>query len=284
MILVIGCNRSVPPDPNVGTAESAYNAKQWDRCAELYSRRPDQNSQYNAACCFALGGKPDPAFAALDRAIAAGYRDGDHLHVDTDLTSLHADPRWAKANDTLRAKIAADEQTLAQPALHKEILALVAEDQAARNAWIAAGGGPADHPEIAKRVETIDTKSTARMKEIVKQYGWPGKSLVGEDGANGAWLLVQHADRDPEFQKQCLPLIEAATKTGEVPPQQYAYLYDRVATADDKPQRYGTQFRNGEPFPIEDEAHVDERRKAVGLGTMAEYRDQMRQMYGSAIK
>jgi hypothetical protein len=170
-------------------------------------------------------------------------------------------------------------QTVKEPALRREILALVDEDQAARNAWIAAGM-TTDPPELMKRVEAIDAKSTARMKEIVATYGWPGTSRVGDEAAHGAWLLVQHADRDRAFQRQCLPLIEAATKIGEASPEDYAYLYDRIATADGKPQRYGTQFRDSEPFPIEDEAHVDERRKAVGLGTMAEYREQMRQMYG----
>lgn len=260
-------------------ANAAYEAKQWDRCGELYAQIGGKDAEYNAACCFALAGKTEPAFAALERSIGAGLRSVDHVKQDADLTSLHADPRWARAIATIEANVAAWEKTLKEPALRREILALVAEDQAARNAWIAAGV-ETEHPELAKRVAEIDAKSTARMKEIVATHGWPGTSLVGADGANGAWLLVQHADRDRAFQRQCLPLLEAAMKAGEVRPQDYAYLYDRVAVADDKPQRYGTQFRDGEPFPIEDEAHVDERRKAVGLGTLAEYREQIRQMYG----
>jgi hypothetical protein len=46
-------------------------------------------------------------------------------------------------------------------------------------------------------------------------------------------------------------------------------------------QTYGTQFHGKqEPAPIEDEAHVDERRKAVGLSSMAEYRRMMKKVYG----
>ena len=133
------------------------------------------------------------------------------------------------------------------------------------------------------RMAAIDTKSTARMKEIIAKYGWPGKSLVGEDGASTAWLLVQHADLDRAFQKECLPLSEKAAKTGEASETDYAYLYDRVAVADGLPQRYGTQFMEGGPQPIEDEAHVDERRKAIGLGTMAEYAKDMERMYGKPV-
>jgi hypothetical protein len=282
-LLLLGlaaCKKAAAPAFDGSAAQAAYDQKQWDQCAELFARGSDSGAQYNAACCLALGGKHDAAFEALDRAIGKGYRDADHMNADEDLAGLRGDPRWAKANEAVAAKTAEWEKGLGQPALRKEILALVTEDQAARNAWISVG--MKDHPEVAKRVQDIDTKSTARMKEIVKQYGWPGKSLVGEDGANGAWLLVQHADLDHDFQKQCLPLIEAATKTGEVKPQHYAYLYDRLATAEGKPQRYGTQFQNDGPFPIEDEAHVDERRKAVGLGTMAEYHEEMRRTYGPA--
>jgi hypothetical protein len=57
---------------------------------------------------------------------------------------------------------------------------------------------------------------------------------------------------------------------------------DRILVAEGKPQRYGTQFHTVDgklvPRPIEDEANVDARRAAVGLGTMAEYNEQMQRM------
>jgi len=87
-------------------------------------------------------------------------------------------------------------------------------------------------------------------------------------------------DLDLAFQKQVLGLMEPLVKTGVVEPRSYAYLYDRVAVADGRPQRYGTQLKGADPFPIEDEANVDARRKQVGLGTMAEYRKDMELMYG----
>jgi hypothetical protein len=105
---------------------------------------------------------------------------------------------------------------------------------------------------------------------------------VGERASKAAWLLVQHADLDPAFQKQCLPLLEKTVAAGEGSAKDLAYLTDRVLVAEGKPQRYGTQFHNVEgklvPRPIEDEANVDARRAAVGLGTMAEYTEQMQRM------
>src|SRR5260370_9006664 len=125
--------------------------------------------------------------------------------------------------------------------LRKELLGMTKEDQAARKAMIGEKGCKPDSA-AAKRIEAIDKVNTAGMKEIVDQYGWPGKSLVGKDGANAAWLLVQHADRDPAFQKRCLELLREAQKKGEVSGQELAYLTDRVRVAQGENQLYGTQF------------------------------------------
>lgn len=161
-------------------------------------------------------------------------------------------------------------------ALRQELLRMVKEDQDARKRFLKARQGES---AAVRKVVEIDRKNTVRMKEIVKQHGWPGKSLVGKDGAHAAWLLVQHADRDREFQKRCLKLLTDAVKKDEAAGADLAYLTDRVRVGDKKKQVYGTQFRKvdgkWEPYPIEDEVNVDRRRKAVGLSSMAEYRKLM---------
>lgn len=129
--------------------------------------------------------------------------------------------------------------------------------------------------------ETMDPRNTARMKEIVKQIGWPTISKVGEKASGDAWLLVQHADRDVEFQKYCLGLMKAEP-TGEVDLGDIAYLEDRVRMNSGQPQLYGTQFRwkgNKSIQNIEDPEHVEERRKEMGLDTLAENLEEMYQKY-----
>jgi hypothetical protein len=189
------------------------------------------------------------------------------------------------------------DQPGAKPAnepLRKELLRLMEEDQGARKKFIEwlsrqskgdmkkdlAGDQP-----IARSIREIDKKNIARMKEIVDKYGWPGKSLVGVDGANAAWLLVQHADQDRTFQKKCLELVNAAFKQGEATGQQLAYLTDRVLVGEGKKQIYGSQFQQKDgkllPSPIEDEANVDKRRKEVGLNSLAEYARQLAETYQS---
>lgn len=176
--------------------------------------------------------------------------------------------------------------------LRQELLRRFKEDQDARKKLIpilSGRKGPvkeADLPPELRGLEEIDKRNTAWLKEVIERKGWPGKSLVGADGANAAWLLVQHADRDRAFQKHCLPLLAEAVKKGEATGAQLAYLTDRVRVGAGQKQVYGTQFHTVggklEPQPIEDEANVDKRRQEVGLPTLAEYRKQMERTYRPA--
>lgn len=141
----------------------------------------------------------------------------------------------------------------------------------------------------AAAVEAVDRENTARMKQIVRRYGWPGPALVGKDGAQAAFILVQHADNAPDFQEHCLPLIRKAAGRGDVPREAVAMLTDRLLVRAGKKQIYGSAFvlnAAGEwvPRPIEDEAHVDERRKRMGMVPLAEYARGLRAFYGSAKK
>ena len=67
-------------------------------------------------------------------------------------------------------------------------------------------------------VATVDADNLAWLKEVVAEVGWPGQTMVGEDGAHAAWLLAQHADQDPAFQLRCLELLTQAVASGEAAP------------------------------------------------------------------
>jgi hypothetical protein len=77
------------------------------------------------------------------------------------------------------------------------------------------------------------------------------------------------------LQRKCLPLLREAAARGDVPAAYPAWLEDRIAFSERRPQRYGTQFdwdRNGwmSPWPIEDPAGVHRRRAEAGLPPLAE--------------
>ena len=127
----------------------------------------------------------------------------------------------------------------------------------------------------------IDVANTDRLREIVDEHGWPGRSLVGEEGAEHAWLVAQHATMQLDFQRRVLERLTAAVAWGEATPRQLAYLTDRVRMLEGKEQIYGTQYIRSEdghrmPYPIEDAAHVDERRADVGLAPLGECHSSLR--------
>ncbi len=153
------------------------------------------------------------------------------------------------------------------------------EDQAVR-AEVAADGSLFDgyHP----RMEEVHWRNASRLAEVLDQHGWPGTTLVGEDGADAAWMIAQHAIGEPPFQRRCLVLLREAAAKNQIPLWQPAYLEDRIRMFEGKPQLYGTQYdwdENGEmsPLPIEDPAHADERRAALGLIPLAENTKRMRE-------
>jgi len=161
--------------------------------------------------------------------------------------------------------------------LQAELEAMLDTDQSHRMMMITIGKQHgSDSPEMTalwKKQQSIDVTNTARLVNIVERNGWPGIRLVGEKGARGAFLVLQHADYT--LQKKYLPLFRAAVAAGEARPWNLALLEDRVLTREGKKQIYGSQWRkNGdgiwELYPIEDEPGVDKRRQALGMPLIAE--------------
>lgn len=152
--------------------------------------------------------------------------------------------------------------------LRIELLRMQARDQGAR------GGGWSQ--EEIKQMMQVDAEHLPRIKAIIAEHGFPTRELVGRDGVDAAWLLVQHADADPAFQEQVLSAITPRVQAGEISRHQFILLADRVLAGQGKPQRYGSQLLAQEgqwvPKPIEaPESEVDQRRKAMGEMPLADY-------------
>ncbi len=132
--------------------------------------------------------------------------------------------------------------------------------------------------------DEVDKRNTERMRQIISEIGWPSVSKVGKSGANDAWLLVQHSDHDPAFQRQCLELMKALPEN-EVEKRDVAYLEDRVLLKETGFQTYGTQFDQTEgkhvPKPISEPENVDERRNKMGLGKLEDGIKNMYEKYGT---
>lgn len=170
-----------------------------------------------------------------------------------------------------------------KPGLVSELAAMAAEDQRIRT--FPADGVFARRVTLEQQMEArrVDVANTDRLRAIVDEFGWPGRTLVGEQGAEHAWLLAQHADHQLDSQRLFLKELEKAVAAGDAPARHAAYLTDRVAMNEGRPQTYGTQIRDvrdgeGVPWPIAEPQHLDERRASVGLPAFAEYVAQWRGM------
>lgn len=122
----------------------------------------------------------------------------------------------------------------------------------------------------------IDELTTRWAEQRLADHGWPAASRYGAGASSDFWLLVQHADQKPDFQRAAIEVMREAVANGDAAGRDLAYLEDRVAGKDERPQIYGTQGTceaegGWAPFPIDDPENVDVRRAAVGLPPLVEY-------------
>jgi hypothetical protein len=206
------------------------------------------------------------------------------------LTQSGSEAQWIENSSALRARLAQLDVDLAaakaagtssDPRV-AELLERFARDQAVRHVitdkkWVeglpplaANNWGLA----FASRMTAIDCANTAWLKTQLAQIHWFDIPTYGGQADNAAWHLVQHADREPEFQRRMLKELEALPK-GHTDAKRIGYLWDRVARADKRLQRYGTQGQCTDgiwkPFEVEDPEHLDERRKTLGMEPIAEH-------------
>jgi hypothetical protein len=155
--------------------------------------------------------------------------------------------------------------------LRQELLAMRAEDFRVREELMAANKlGGAYVPQM----EAVHVKNAARLRELIAAHGWPCETVAGKDGAEAAWFIAQHAIGEPEFQRRALVFLKECVAKNTTPAWHAAYLEDRIAIHEGRPQVYGTQWlddpKDGRtrPWSLADPGRVDELRASVGLGPL----------------
>ena len=126
-----------------------------------------------------------------------------------------------------------------------------------------------------REMEAVHLENAALLEEAIAAIGWPGRAKVGDEGAGAAFLIAQHAISRPDLQRRALALVLESIPAHQANPLDAAYLADRIALYEGRPQIFGTQFdwdADGlmSPAAIADEAGVDEMRANVGLPPLAE--------------
>lgn len=243
----------------------------------LSAQTDTARANYNAACSRALSGDKDKAFFYLYLSMSEGWDAFTYTASDPDLSGLHNDDRWQPFLNRLRANSAARGAKM-DTALVAELDTVFKVDQASREKMMAivkrSGWKAPELKDVWPAMKHGDSLNLIKVKRILDTRGWLGPGVVGDYGNNTLFLVIQHADS--LTQVTYLPMMREAVKNGRARPSDLALLEDRVLVRQGKPQIYGSQVRanaDGKPefFPIEDEAHVDQRRASMGLPTLAEY-------------
>lgn len=179
-------------------------------------------------------------------------------------------------------------QSQFNPTLKKELDSLQKLDQKYRAALSANMRGKGDSLSIVYGVKKedlndylwklqgeIDSLNTVRIEQIIKQYGYPGISLVGKPTNEAAFYIIQHSKVIDKY----LPVIKEAAEKNELRFVLYAMMLDRSLMFQDKEQVFGTQgsgmsVKNPTTgkwenlsfiWPIQDPSNVNQRRKAAGF-------------------
>lgn len=122
--------------------------------------------------------------------------------------------------------------------------------------------------EIVSEQDSLNIKVVSK---IIKQYGYPGKSIVGEPTNSVAWSVIQHSNQIEKY----FPIIEKAGIENEIPMTLVAMMEDRMLMYKGLKQKYGTQasgFEVTDPntkeirwnsfiWPVESPTEVNELRK-----------------------
>jgi len=133
--------------------------------------------------------------------------------------------------------------------------------------------------------DSVFTTNQKRIREIFEQHGFVGFDLAGENGSRNFWMIVQHSDHNPEFQKEVLVEMKKEVDKQNAISTNYGLLVDRVNLNTGKAQIYGTQvtynMNNGQAYPkkLADSINVNERRKSIGLKPIEEYLNEMSEIH-----
>ena len=285
LLILVGCGTACFSQAADSKADSLRQAGNLEKAIEAYTNEfrkfpGNQKNTYDLACAYALAFQKDSAYHYLDIALKNDY--SLWALADTDLYALTDDLRWAAVENRQLAKFQEKEGTLEQPEYARELLRILVKDQAldyyikqARKYYMEKGAIPQWYYPIAAYKKQIGETSFNDLQQLIARYGWPKYSTVGKLAADAHLLVINHQEAD-SVRKKYLPQIKRSCLEQEGSCVEYAKIQDRILVNDNKPQRYGMQFRYNaqrqlEPFPIADPEHVDKRRKAIGLEALKVY-------------
>ena len=128
--------------------------------------------------------------------------------------------------------------------------------------------------ELVQKMNKQDSINMSIVGNVIDRFGWLSAEQTSKDANAALFLVIQHATLPSQL--KYLPEMKKAVAENKAKASDYALLVDRTNMFQGKFQVYGSQFNYDTKgrihiFPIADEPHLNDRRKAVGLPSMEEY-------------
>ena len=226
---------------------------------------------YNLAICYSARDLIDSSCFFLSMALDHSSDYNNLIYTDSDFENFHDVPCWGRIIQKIDSAFISKNQEIRNKQLAIELYHIYLMDQHVRGLGLK---------KISKRLNSIDSTNLVRVEEIIKVYGWPTFSLVGETASLGAFLVIQHGNI--HVQQQYLKSIFDAAMINEASKEWVALLMDRISVVKKGVQIFGTQvYKIRDPinmqkvtydyFPIRDETQVDSLRKAFDMIPLKEY-------------
>lgn len=192
------------PGPNYLLGYTLHAQKKYNEALAAYEKSKKSpnirsNTLYNMACIYSMQGKTDKAFATLDLAVKAGFKNFSHLQGDAELASLKKDPRFKK----YKVQWLSDDQLFIEKTriIHK----WVGEAAGDQFGWTARRVGDIDKDGVMDFITTAPTfkqgagkvyiyssKTGKLLHQVTGKPGFRlGNSAVGVGDVNG--------DQVPDF-------------------------------------------------------------------------------------
>lgn len=261
-------------------ADSLIINNQTDQYINQFKKEISTNSSgnnidvmcYNLAVCYSAKIQTDSTCYFLNKCLNKSSNYHNLILTDTDFDFLHQTPCWDKIRNNIDSVYLSQNSGITNKALAVELYHIFLKDQHVRGLGLK---------KIAKDLAHVDQENLKRVEAIIQEYGWPTYSMVGKTSADGAFLVIQHADVAVQ-RKYIMALMNAATKE-EASKESVALLIDRISVQLKGMQIFGTQVYQlkdsvtGKPggqyyyFPIKDEANVDSLRREMGLIPLQQY-------------
>jgi hypothetical protein len=133
--------------------------------------------------------------------------------------------------------------------------------------------------DLWKIINEKDSLNLIKVEAILQKYGWLGADILGHEGNNTLFMVIQHSDL--ATQEKYLPVMRNAVKEGNAKAGSLALLEDRIVLFQGKLQIYGSQvgwdMKSNEYFmyPLADPDNVDERRTTMGLPPLSIYLNEL---------